>query len=86
MASDKKFGRNKRSPAAKRYLAEARWNKNARLKQARHLATVTSFVLPTLKGCQARGTKRAESRRKINWTAVNAARTGGPVDWHQFGG
>lgn len=34
---DRKYGRHARSPAQKRYNAEARWNKNAKRRQARHL-------------------------------------------------
>lgn len=36
---NKKHGRNKNRPAGKRYLAERRWEKNKRLKIAKHEKT-----------------------------------------------
>ena len=60
MSSDKKYGRNKRSPAAKRYLAEARWQRNARIKQTRHAASMKP-------ACLTRGAVRAKARSNVNW-------------------
>ena len=62
MSSDKKYGRNKRSPAAKRYLAEARWQKNSRIKQARHAQAVASSA-----ACPTRGAARRAARNSVDW-------------------
>ena len=71
---DRKVGRNVKRPAQKRYVAEHRVDKNARIRQARHARRVASDVERVAQMRVKRGTARASSeatrRRRLEFAAV----------------
>ena len=73
---DRKYGTKKQVPAQKRYTAEARWVKNARLRRERHARRVQADAV-RVQTIVPRGVTRETARDGVDWTKVREDRAHG---------